>query len=72
VGLKLNETQQLLVHADDVNLLGDIIDAMRKTQKPSTKSKKEVGLEVITEKAKYMLLARQNHNIKIANRSFQI
>jgi hypothetical protein len=36
---------------------------------------KEVGLEVNTEKTKYMLLsyhqdAGQNHDIKIANRSF--
>jgi hypothetical protein len=33
VGLKLNGTHQLLAYADDVNLLGDDIDAMRKTQK---------------------------------------
>jgi hypothetical protein len=37
---------------------------------------KEVGLEVNTEKTKYMLLSRhqnawQNHDIKIANRCFQ-
>jgi hypothetical protein len=35
---------------------------------------KEIGLEVNTEKAKYMLLshqnARQNHDIKIGNRCF--
>jgi hypothetical protein len=30
VGLKLNETHQLLVYADDVNLMGDIIDTIRK------------------------------------------
>jgi ribosomal protein S2 len=37
---------------------------------------KEVGLEVNTEKTKYMLLSRhqnagQNHDIKIANRCFE-
>jgi hypothetical protein len=33
VGLKLSEIHQLLVYAEDVNLLGDEIDSMKKTQK---------------------------------------
>jgi hypothetical protein len=40
VGLKLNGTHQLLVYADDVNLLGDDIHL--------TDASKEVGLEVNT------------------------
>jgi hypothetical protein len=33
VGLKLNGTHQLLAYADDVNLLGDTIDTINKTEK---------------------------------------
>jgi hypothetical protein len=33
MGLKSNGTHQLLAYADDVNLLGDIIDTKIKAQK---------------------------------------
>jgi hypothetical protein len=75
VGFKLNGTHQQLVYANDVNLLVDSIDTVKKTQTLIDDSE-EVGLEVDAEKIKYMLLschqnAEQNHNIKIANRSFE-
>jgi hypothetical protein len=76
VGLKLNGTHQLLIYADDVNLLRDNINAINKKTEAITGVSKEVGLEVNTEKMKYMLMphhqnAGKNNNINIANRSFE-
>jgi hypothetical protein len=73
VGLKLNGTHQLLAYADDVNLLGDNIDSIKKNMETSIDASKEIGLEINIEKTKYMLLSRhqnvgQNRDIKIANK----
>jgi hypothetical protein len=76
VGLKLNGTHQLLVYADDLNLLGDNVDSIKKNIETLIDASKEVGLEVNIEKTKYMLLSRrqnigQNHDIKIPDRCFE-
>jgi hypothetical protein len=55
VGLKLNGTHQLLAYADDVNLLGDSIDTIKKNKETLTDPSKEVGLEINVEKIKYLL-----------------
>jgi hypothetical protein len=73
VGLKLNGRHELLAYADDVNLLGDNIDTIKKNTETLMDASKEIGLEINVEKTKYMLLSRhQNagHGVKIANRSF--
>jgi hypothetical protein len=57
-GLKLNG---LLVYADDVNLLGDNIDTIMKNTETVTDARKEVGIEVNTEKTKHMLLSRHQN-----------
>jgi hypothetical protein len=77
VGLKLNGTHQLLAYADDVNLLEDNKDTIKKNTETLIDASKEVGLEINVEKMKYMLLschqnAGKNWDIKIANRSFEI
>jgi hypothetical protein len=76
VGLKLNGTHQLLAYADDVNLLGDNIDSIKKNTETLIYASKEVGLKINVEKTKYMLLSRhqnvgQNRDIKIACSSFE-
>jgi hypothetical protein len=55
VGLKLNGTHQLLAYADDVNLLGDNKDTIKKNTEILIDSSKEVGLEINVDKTKYML-----------------
>jgi hypothetical protein len=49
VGLKLNGTHQLLIYADDVNLLGDSIHTVKKNTETLIDASKEVSLEVNTE-----------------------
>jgi hypothetical protein len=58
VGLKLNRTHQLLAYADDLNLLGDNIDTIKKSTEILIDASKEVGLEINVEKTKYMLPSR--------------
>jgi hypothetical protein len=50
VGLKLNDTHQLLAYADDVNLLGDNINTINKNAVTLPDASKEVSLEVNVEK----------------------
>jgi preprotein translocase subunit YajC len=55
-GLKMNETHQFLAYADEVNILGGNIDTIQKNTEALLDASKEVGLEVNSEKTKYMLM----------------
>jgi hypothetical protein len=65
-----------LTYADDVNVVGENIDIIKKNTKAVLDDNKEVDLEVISEKTKYWLLLHyqkigKKHSIKIVKRSFE-
>jgi hypothetical protein len=51
--LKLNGTHRLLAYADDVNLLEDNIDTVKRNTETLIDDSKEVDLEINVEKTKY-------------------
>src|SRR5215469_15216243 len=51
-GLKLNGTHQLLAYADEVNILGGIVDTVKKNAEGLVAATKEIGLEVNAHKTK--------------------
>jgi hypothetical protein len=63
-------THQLLAYADDVNVLGDNVNTIKKNMETLIDASKEVGLEINVEKTKYMLLSRhQNVGKKTGHRN---
>jgi hypothetical protein len=74
--LKLIGTQ-LLVYADDVNVLGGSVLTVKKNTEALVIASRENGLEINAEKSKYVVMSRdqkagQNNNIKIDNKSFEM
>ena len=74
--MKLNGIHQVLVYADDVNILGRSIRTTNEYTSALRFANKETGLEVNADKSKYMVMSRnQNagriHDTKIDNSSFE-
>ena len=72
----MSRKYQLLVYADDVNMLGENLLTIRKNSEIFIKASKDFGLEVNSDKTKYMITSRQqnivqNQNIVIENLSFE-
>jgi len=56
-GLKLNGKHQLLVHTDDVNILGGSVHTVEKDTEALVVASKEIGLEMNADKTRYMAMS---------------
>jgi len=75
-GLKLKGKLQLLVSADDVNILRRGIQTLKENAEALVAATREIGLEVSADKTKYMVMSRdqnagQNHSVRIDNSTFE-
>jgi hypothetical protein len=63
VGLEWNGTHQLLVCADDVNLLGDSVNTIKDNSETLLEASRDIGIEINVEKTKYMIMSQDRTRI---------
>jgi hypothetical protein len=74
--LELNGTHQLLIDADDVNLLEDSVNTIKENSETLSEASRDIGLEIKADKTKYMIISCHpnsglNQIIRIGNESFE-
>ena len=74
--MKLSGTNQRLVCADDINVLGGGFYTIKENAESLVVASKNNGLEVNADQTKYMVMSRdqdagRNHNIKTDSISFE-
>ena len=65
----------LLAYADDVNILGGSIHTLKENAEALVAATREIGLEVNTDKTKYMVMSREQnagriHSVRTDNSNF--
>jgi Reverse transcriptase (RNA-dependent DNA polymerase). len=70
LGLDMNDTNQILDYADDVNLIGDDIRTIERNAEVLLNACQDIELAVNTGKTKYMEIGR--HRGMIANEHIRI